>query len=91
MTGFEGASTAALQAIERNLHAGLDVVAGHLAAGTFHTCGPKGAAPPSQSGRLTLALLDGVTAELARPERAADLVEAKRASTTQDRTESEEQ
>lgn len=90
MTGFEGASTAALQAIERNLLGGLDVVATHLAAGTFDTCGPKGAAPPSQSGRLTLALLAGVTAELARPERAGDSVEAKRALTTQDRTESEE-
>lgn len=64
MTGFESASTVALRAIRRNLLDGLDTVAGHLAAGTFHTCGPKGAAPPSQSGRLTLALLDGVTAEL---------------------------
>lgn len=65
MTGFESASTSALRAIRLNLLGGLDVVAEHLAAGTFHTCGPKGAAPPSQSGRLTLALLDGVTTELA--------------------------
>lgn len=64
MTGFEGASTTALRTIEENLRTGLDVVAGHLAAGTFDTCGPKGAAPPSQSGRLTLLLLDGITAEL---------------------------
>lgn len=65
MNGFEGASTTALTTLRANLLEGLDAVAGHLAAGTFHTCGPKGAAPPSQSGRLTLALLAGVTAELA--------------------------
>ncbi|GAA4439064.1 hypothetical protein [Phytohabitans houttuyneae] len=69
VTGFEGASTAALRTIRSNLLDGLDAVAGHLAAGTFDTCGPRGAAPPSQSGRLTLALLAGVTAELADRER----------------------
>lgn len=90
MTGFEGASTAALRTIQQDLLGGLDVVVAHLAAGTFHTCGPQGAAPPSQSGRLTLALLAGVTAELARPERSVEYVEAKRALTTQERTESEE-
>jgi hypothetical protein len=65
VTGFEHTSTAALETIRGNLLRGLDAVAGHLAAGTFHTCGPKGSAPPSQSGLLTLALLNGVNAELA--------------------------
>lgn len=35
------------------------------ADGTFETVGVKGAAPPSQSGHITLALLAGVEAELA--------------------------
>lgn len=65
MTGFEGASTKTLRTVERNLLRGLDVVAGTLAAGTFETCGPKGSAPPAQSGHLTLALLAGVRSELA--------------------------
>jgi hypothetical protein len=56
---------ATLPTLRANLRRGLDVVAEHLAAGTFHTVGPKGAAPPSQSGHLTLALLAGVEAELA--------------------------
>lgn len=66
MSGFEEASTETLTVIAANLRAGLDVVAEHLAAGTFHAVGPHGAAPPSQSGSLTLALLDGVEAELSR-------------------------
>ncbi|PZG16478.1 hypothetical protein C1I95_17370 [Micromonospora craterilacus] len=65
MNGFEGASTETLNTIATNLRRGLDVVADRLAAGTFHQVGPKGAAPPSQSGQLTLALLAGVEAELA--------------------------
>lgn len=65
MSGFEGTSTETLTVIADNLRRGLDVIAGRLAAGTFHTVGVKGAAPPSQSGQLTLALLDGITAELA--------------------------
>ncbi|RKR92637.1 hypothetical protein BDK92_7079 [Micromonospora pisi] len=63
--GFEAASTETLHTIRANLLAGLDRVAGHLAAGTFHRVGPKGSAPPAQSGLLTLALLEGVDAELA--------------------------
>lgn len=66
MSGFEGTSTETLTVIAGNLRRGLDVVADRIAAGTFHTVGAKGAAPPSQSGQLTLALLDGVQAELAR-------------------------
>lgn len=65
MTGFEGASTATLTVVAANLRRGLDEVAGRITAGTFHTVGAKGAAPPSQSGQLTLALLTGVEAELA--------------------------
>lgn len=66
MSGFETASTETLRVIAGNLRRGLDVIAQRLADGTFHTVGPKGAAPPAQAGHLTLALLDGVTAELAR-------------------------
>ena len=66
MTGFEQASTATLMTIRSNLLSGLDAVAATLADGTFTTVGIKGTAPPSQSGQLTLALLAGVDAELAR-------------------------
>ncbi|MEU3452302.1 hypothetical protein ABZ671_01640 [Micromonospora sp. NPDC006766] len=68
MSGLEAASTATLRVIAGNLRHGLDVVAARIAAGTFHEVGPKGAAPPAQSGQLTLALLDGVAAELTRRE-----------------------
>ncbi|MFY1595583.1 hypothetical protein [Micromonospora sp. WMMD737] len=66
MTGFEQASTATLLTIRGNLRRGLDEVATALDAGTFHRVGPKGAAPPSQAGQLTLSLLDGVDGELSR-------------------------
>jgi hypothetical protein len=65
MPGFADASTEALHAVRTNLLAGLDKVAGHLDAGTFDTIPPKKASPPSQSGQLTLALLNAVDAELA--------------------------
>ncbi|MCW6008714.1 hypothetical protein K1W54_29835 [Micromonospora sp. CPCC 205371] len=65
MTGFEHTSLATLHTLRRNLLRGLDNVAASLADDTFHRCGPKGSAPPAQSGHLTLALLDGVNAELA--------------------------
>lgn len=72
MTGFADTPTVALEAVRANLLAGLDRVAASLDAGTFTTCGPKGAAPPAQSGHLTLALLGGVDAELeTRPDRSA--------------------
>lgn len=64
MTGFEQADTEVLQVIRSNLLAGLDRVSDSLADGTFETVGPKGAAPPSQSGQTTLALLAGIDAEL---------------------------
>jgi hypothetical protein len=72
VTGFAAAPTAALETVRTNLLAGLDRIAAALADGTFTTCGPKGAAPPAQSGHLTLALLAGVDAELAtRPDRSS--------------------
>lgn len=65
--------------VRDNLRAGLDRVAESLADGTFHMCGPKGSAPPSQSGRLTLALLDGLEAEIQRrEERTMDPIEVRR-------------
>lgn len=66
MTGFEKASTETLEIIRRNLLAGLDRVSDALASGTFEQVGPKGAAPPSQSGQTTLALLTSIEAELTR-------------------------
>jgi hypothetical protein len=72
VTGFEHASQETLAVLRCNLLAGLDNVAASLAAGTFHVCGPKGSAPPAQSGHLTLALLDGVVAELNRRETAME-------------------
>lgn len=66
MSGFATVSTAVLLAIRDNLLTGLDRVAASLDDGTFDVCGPKGAAPPAQSGLLTLGLLDGVDRELAK-------------------------
>lgn len=68
MNGFQAASRETLAMVRDNLRAGLDRVAESLADGTFHMCGPKGSAPPAQSGRLTLALLDSLDAELASRE-----------------------
>lgn len=64
MDDFERASTKTLRGIRCNLLGGLDKVARSLDAGTFHDVGPKGAAPPAQSGQLTLALLHQVEREL---------------------------
>lgn len=68
MTGFRSVSLETLHLIRQNLRASLDRVAASLDAGTFHEPGPKGSAPPAQSGRLTLALLDSLDAELRRRE-----------------------
>jgi hypothetical protein len=62
--GFENASTEDLLVIQGNLFEGLAIVAKHLAAGTFKASAKDGAAPPSQSGTLTLSLLLGVEDEL---------------------------
>lgn len=66
MSGFAEYNTKTLLQVRANLRAGLDKVAGHLDAGTFHDVGDKGKAPPAESGRLTLALLLQVDAELER-------------------------
>lgn len=66
MTGFEHASTETLETIRSNLLSGLDRIAATLAAGSFTTVGEHGAAPPSQSGQTTLALLAGIDAELTK-------------------------
>lgn len=76
MNGFQSVSPETLHLIRQNLRAGLDRVAASLDDGTFHTCGPKGSAPPSQSGRLTLALLDSLDAELASREQTTTTEEA---------------
>lgn len=64
MSGFSTASVETLLAIRANLLSGLDLIAASLTDGSFETVGATGAAPPSQSGQLTLALLAGVETEL---------------------------
>lgn len=64
-TGFGATPTAILLAVQDNLVAGMGQVVASLNDGTFIQCGPKGAAPPAESGQLTLALLDGIRRELA--------------------------
>lgn len=64
MSGFENASTETLRTIHANLLKGLDLVSDSLNKGIFHKVGPKGEAPPSQSGNLTLLLLQAIEAEL---------------------------
>lgn len=69
---MHAASIEALTAIRGNLLAGLERVAEHVDAGTFHTVGDKGKAPPAQSGQTTLALLNVVEGELHRRETMPD-------------------
>lgn len=64
MSGYEHVSTEALLEIQDNLLRGLAVVAGHFDAGTADVSKKAGAAPPSQSGHLTLWFLLGVEDEL---------------------------
>lgn len=66
MDGFESASTETLRKIHANLLRGLTEVAKTIDNGTFSDVGQKGAAPPSQSGQLTLVLLLKIEAELER-------------------------
>lgn len=65
MSGFETATTDTLIAIRSNLLTGLERVEQAIADGTFTTVGPKGSAPPSQSGQTTLALLIALDEEIA--------------------------
>jgi hypothetical protein len=62
---FADQPTEVLLALRSNLRRGLDLVAGHAAAGTLHAIPPGGSTPPAQSGWLTLVLLEQVEAELA--------------------------
>ena len=64
MNGLENTSTEALLVIQNNLLKGLGLVASHLEAGTFNDHVKEGAAPPAQSGWLTLMMLLGVEDEL---------------------------
>jgi hypothetical protein len=63
-TGFEDVSTETLEKIQKNLISGLDKVAETIKNGTFKKLGPKGESSPAEFGHVTLALLNGVTAEL---------------------------
>jgi len=63
-TGHEDADTDTLMAIRQNLVNGLKVVAEHFQKGTQNVSKKEGAAPPSQSGWLTLILLVGIEDEL---------------------------
>jgi hypothetical protein len=51
---FTSTKTKDLLALWKNLKGGLDKVSESLVDGTFNTVGPKGEAPPSQSGQTTL-------------------------------------
>ncbi len=62
--GFEEADTETLLLIQSNLFDGLAAVAKHFEAGTAEIPKKEGAAPPSQSGWLTLTLLVSVEDEL---------------------------
>lgn len=64
MGGFQNHDIATLETIRDNLKRGLTEVAHTIDNGTFHTVGPKGEAPPSQSGQLTLTLLMAIEEEL---------------------------
>lgn len=61
---FNQYSDETLLSTRSSLLDGLEKVGQRLADGTFHVVGQKGAAPPSQSGQLTLALLVEVNAVL---------------------------
>jgi hypothetical protein len=66
MSGFENATTDVLLITRGRLLQGLELVAKHVADGSFHTVGPKGEAPPSQAGQLTRIFLEEIGKELAR-------------------------
>jgi hypothetical protein len=63
-TGFSEKDTEVLLKIRSNLLNGLSEVDRQLQLGNFNLVGPKGAAPPSQAGHLTLALLLAIQEEL---------------------------
>ncbi len=59
-------STQTLTKTWKNLKKGLDAINTTIENGTFNTVGPKGAAPPSQSGQMTLWFALAVHNELTR-------------------------
>jgi len=63
-SSFSQYTTETLLTTRKNLLQGLEKISETIEAGSFHTVGPKGAAPPSQAGQLTLALLLLVQEEL---------------------------
>lgn len=62
--GFSDCTDEVLLQLRKNMVKGLDEVAKTIENGTFTTPGTKGAAPPSQSGQLTLILLIAIQEEL---------------------------
>lgn len=65
MIGFERYSDETLLRTQENLLKGLTKVSESITDGTKDVVGPKGEAPPMQSGQLTLMLLKEVSLELA--------------------------
>jgi hypothetical protein len=63
---FKNTKTSTLLTTWNNLKKGLDKVSDSVEKGTFNTVGPKGAAPPSQSGQTTLWFALAVDQELTR-------------------------
>lgn len=63
---FTNTPTKDLLAVWKKLKGGLDKVSDSLEKGTFHKVGPKGEAPPSQSGQTTLWFAVAVDNELTR-------------------------
>ena len=64
MNGHEDVSTETLLVLQENLLNGLATVAKNLETGTFEVPKKAGAAPPSQSGWLSVTLLLGIEDEL---------------------------
>lgn len=63
---FSNIPTPTLLTTWKNLKKGFDKVAKSLENKTFNTPGEKGAAPPSQSGQMTLWFALAVDAELTK-------------------------
>lgn len=63
---FSKTDTKVLLKTWANLKKGLDAVNVIIKNGTFHTVGPKGAAPPSQAGHTTLWFALAVHQELTK-------------------------
>lgn len=63
---FSKSDTKTLLKTWTNLKKGLDEVDKSLKKGTFKTVGQKGAAPPSQSGQITLWFALAVDTELTK-------------------------